>query len=95
MKELKWRVHTPNLIKEVLNNPGTSTLVTPLKIFLSLMNDVAVRASQLNDAQLNALMCRLTLYQLSDLESPNYDQKTYDEIMESAKQQKKQENENQ
>lgn len=78
---LKWSCHTPNLLKEILNNRGTHILRTPLIIFASILNDVAIRSSQLNDDRLNALMCRLTLYELSDPESSEYDKLMKREII--------------
>ncbi len=38
-----------------------------------LLCQVATRASQLNDRELNKLMMRLTLYEIADPESREYD----------------------
>lgn len=67
-----WRVHTPNLLKEILNNPGTGILYRPLQIFSNLLYDVAQRANELGDDKLNALMLRLTLYEEADPTQQGY-----------------------
>lgn len=69
----EWRVHTPNLLKEVLSNPGTGMLIIPLKILGKLLTAVGDRASELNDPELNKLMLRLTIYSAADPESPDFD----------------------
>jgi hypothetical protein len=70
---MKWKCHTPNLLQEVLCNPSTSVLSIPLNILGRLLYEVGERASQLNDPELNRLMLQLTLYEVADPESPNYD----------------------
>lgn len=73
--DLQWRVHTPNLIKEIGNNNSalSATMRTPLMILGSLLHDVGSEAARINDPALNALMCRLTIYSCADPESPDYD----------------------
>lgn len=66
MTEHEWKVHTPNLLREVLQNPGTSILAVPLSIFGRLLAEVAERAIALDDPKLNILMLRLTLYDQGD-----------------------------
>lgn len=66
--DLSWKCHTPNLLREVLNNPGTEMLRMPLNIFGRLLAEVAERASEINDPALNLLMLRLTLYDAGDQE---------------------------
>ena len=75
MKELKWKCHTPNLLGEILTNTQCAILKIPLNILARLLMKVATRASQINDPELNALMCRMTLYEIADPESPNYNKK--------------------
>jgi hypothetical protein len=74
-KNLKWKVHTPSLLQEIMNNNETAILNRPLQIFGFLLHDVAERASQLNDERLNELMVRLTLYEAADPNSKGYDRK--------------------
>ena len=73
MIKAKWSVHTPQLLREILNNNGTAILSVPINMFGKLLAQVADRAIQLNDPELNALMCRLTLYEEADPHSEKYD----------------------
>jgi hypothetical protein len=70
---LQWRVHTPNLLREVLSNPGAYMLEKPLNIFGKLLAKVGERAAEIDDPELNQLMLRLTIYEQADPESPLYD----------------------
>jgi hypothetical protein len=72
---LKWRVHTPNLLAEIGNNNAalSAAMRTPLMILMRLLHDVGKEAARINDPELNALMCRLTIYSCADPESPDYD----------------------
>jgi hypothetical protein len=67
------RVHTPNLIKEILLNSQIAALRIPLLAFKNLLVKVAERASVLNDKELNQLMMRLVLYEVADPMSAEYD----------------------
>lgn len=82
MKERKWRVHTPNLLKEIGNNTQQPILSKPLMIFGNLLYQVGERAATINDPVLNKLMIRLTLYTIADPESEDYDPKKIQEILE-------------
>lgn len=68
-----WKIHTARLLEEVLQNPGTGILTKPLQILGKTLHEVAERASELNDPKLNALMLRLTLYDMADPASKDYD----------------------
>lgn len=83
-KSVNWKVHTPNLLQEILNNPGTGILTQPLRILASILSDVGERAAELNDPKLNALMCRLTIYSISDPTAPDYDPEAVREILKQA-----------
>ena len=72
-KLLQWRVNTPQLLKEILQNKETQALTMPLQIFSLILSEVGQRASELNDDKLNALMCRLAIYEISDPYNKNYD----------------------
>lgn len=76
-----WRIHTKGLLEEILKNPGTEILNKPLLIFDSLLRSVAERAAELNDDRLNALMCRLALYAISDPYDKSYDFNKVEEII--------------
>lgn len=71
--KLIWRVNTPQLLKEIMHNPGTSILNQPLQIFARILAEVGDRASELNDPKLNALMCRLAIYEVADPYNKNFD----------------------
>lgn len=77
-----WRVNTTGLLNEILNaNPTTYILEKPLNIFGKLLAAVGERAAELNDPKLNALMCRLAIYSVSDPNSPDYDAATVDKVL--------------
>ncbi len=64
--KVDWRCHTSNLLREILSNPSAAVLAQPLRIFGNLLADVATRAAEINDPELNILMLRLTLYEQGD-----------------------------
>lgn len=70
---LKWKCHLPNLLGEILGNPGTGILLRPIQIAAGILEQVAESAARINDPELNALMCRLTLYAIADPECDDYD----------------------
>lgn len=70
---LKFKVHTGNLINEIVNNTGSEILHKPLIVFKNLLLQIATRASELNDVELNKLMMQLALYEIADPESNEYD----------------------
>lgn len=78
--KLLWKVHTGSLLSEILNNNTTSVLHIPIKTFAMLLTQVSVRASQLNDPILNDLMCKLSLYEIADPYSKDYDPEKVEEI---------------
>lgn len=81
-KTLGWKVHTPGLLKEIVEaNPTGVPMRTSILIFRDLLRQVAVRASQLNDPKLNALMIRLTLYAVANPNEPDYDPVKVAEIL--------------
>lgn len=80
----QWTVHTPNLLQEIMNNPGTGILSKPLTIFSRILAEVGERAAELNDPKLNALMCRLTIYSVADPNSPDYDLEKVKEVYQKA-----------
>lgn len=70
---LRWRIHTANLLSEIVNCSGESILLQPLRILGETLAEVGERAIELNDPKLNALMCRLTIYTCADPKSQDYD----------------------
>ncbi len=55
-------VNIAGLVERVFDNPGTSILRLPFQALLSILGQVAARAIELDDPQLNILMLRLNLY---------------------------------
>ena len=76
-----WRIHTPALLKEILNNSQCAILRIPIKMFGDLLSQVGDRASQLNDPELNALMMKLTIYQVADPYTAEYDSSVVDQVI--------------
>lgn len=82
-KFLTFKVHTANLLKEICDcglREGQGVLKIPINQFRILLCQVAERASQVDDDKLNYLMCRLTLYELADATSSDFDPDKEEEI---------------
>lgn len=85
LMDMQWKVHTANLLTEIVNCSRQPILEKPISIFGKLLAAVGQRAAELNDPKLNALMCRLTIYTIADPESPDYDAARLKEIMEAGR----------
>lgn len=70
-----WRVHTPNLLKEICTNPQIGVAVVGVSIFARILYALADRAKELNDPELNSICLRLTLFSQADPESKDYDKR--------------------
>lgn len=81
LEQLNWRVNTAGLFQEIISNNATAILTRPMQIMARLLAEVATRSADLNDPKLNALMCLLALYEISDPNSPKYDGKLTDETI--------------
>lgn len=79
---LRWKVNTPQLLKEIMSNNGMSILFKPINIYKDLLAELAERAIELNDPKLNALMCRMALYEESDPYSKEYNAELTNEVIE-------------
>ena len=77
-----WKVYTPGLLQEILDNPGTGILRIPLQLMQNILQEVAQRATELHDGVMDALMMRLSLYAVADGYSKEYDAKLVREYME-------------
>lgn len=83
---LDFRIHTPNLLNEILLNKGTSALEIPLKTLGHKLFELAECAAEINNPALNKIMLELTLYEIADaIKYP--DQKEYREAMKTIEQQ--------
>ncbi len=78
----------PNFFKEIVEShakpEAIDVLINPLNILKGLLVKVGQRASELNDPQLNALMCRLTIYEVADPQTKGYNQKMVDKILKES-----------
>jgi hypothetical protein len=81
MKNLEWRVHTANLLNEILVNDGMAILEKPINIFGKLLAAVGDRATEIDDPKLNKLMIQLTIYSMADPSSPDYNQELVHEYL--------------
>lgn len=84
-RTVQWRVNTPQLLKEIICNNETAVLSKPLSIFGHLLAEVGERASELNDKKLNALMCRLAIYEVADPYNENYDAELTNDTIEAGR----------
>lgn len=83
----KWRCNTPQLLQEItiLNHNGSGILTRPIHLFGILLSEVADRAAELKDPQLDALMCRLALYEQADQnQKDKYNQKLTEATIKKA-----------
>ena len=88
---LKFRVHTAKLLNEVVDNAmpkSMGVLKIPLNVFRSLLIEVGERAAELNDPELNALMCDLAIYGVADPDDPEYNPEILKEVYQKANQSK-------
>lgn len=80
-----WKVHTPNLLKEMgNNNPSLACMRSPLMILADLLYQVGKRAAELNDPKLNELMMRLTIYESADPQSEHYDERLVSKYLDNG-----------
>ena len=76
-----WRCNTPQLLQEIATNPQCWILQKPLQIFGNMLYQVAKRAQELNDPQLNQLMLRLALYEQGDPYAKGYRPDAFDDVL--------------
>lgn len=64
-EKINWKVDTPALLAELCNaiSRDGGILKIPLNIFQGLLAQVALRAIELDDKEMNKLMIRLALYE--------------------------------
>ena len=80
--KLVWKCDIPSLFSHIGNHSSAASMLQmPLMIASRILAEVAIRAAELNDPKLNALMCRLALYEVADQHSKNYDEKTVADLL--------------
>lgn len=81
-QKAEWRVNVPGLYKELIENvPQASCMRAPFQILMAIMYELGERAAELNDDELNALMCRMSIYEISDPYNPGSDPKLTNEVI--------------
>jgi hypothetical protein len=87
-KKVSFKCHTPQLLTEIcdgaLATGNFGILKVPLNVLRNYLVLVAQRASQLNDPILNELMCNMTLYEVADPYSKEYDKKILKAVSKKA-----------
>lgn len=72
-----WKLHVPRLLNEIetfaMQPSEMAALRLPFQSFRTLLNDIAIRCSEINDPILNALMCQMALYQIANPDDDGYD----------------------
>ena len=63
--KMEFDVHLPNLLKEVMNNPGSSILRIPINTTIGLLRELAGLAIKIDNPELHIIMLRLGLYECS------------------------------
>jgi len=78
-KEVYWKVHIPNLFKEIVDsNPEHNAIFrVPLMEVSEILSQIADRTRELNDTKLKLLCCRLTLFEIADPESKEYNRDVF------------------
>ena len=79
---LLWKVQTAALFKEAIENTEQGwALKIPFQIMMNLLAQVAKRAIELNDVELNKLMLRLGLYEITNPSSPKFNPELVEEYL--------------
>jgi len=72
-KKVVWRIHLSRMLDQLFDTNEMGVWVRPIQQLAKIMDEIATRASELNDPKMNALMCRLGLYAISNPDDPEYD----------------------
>ena len=80
---LKWSVNAPQLLQEISLNKDLWVLNKPLNIFQSILGELAKRAIEIDDKELNKIMIRLSLYDISNPQSKDFNQQQINEYLNS------------
>jgi hypothetical protein len=76
-KHLKWRVHVPNFLNDIIPNLHRKSyeqiLQSPMTIFKSILGELAELSNKIDDPRLHLMMCRMALYSCVDRSSSDYD----------------------
>lgn len=78
-EKLEWSCDTPALLNDIIPNAMAKETISPsiLVIFRGLLAEVAQRATELHDPQLDILMLRLNLY---EMDGKNGEEKNHNRV---------------
>jgi len=75
MTNLKYKSNVKGLFEEIIGSNNQMWIMRqPLKLTYQILQEVAQRSQEINDPKLNCLMLRLSLYDINDPQSENFDQ---------------------
>jgi len=79
-----FKVHVPNLLNETFENAIPPKVMAALRIpmneFQRYLRSLVARCAELNDPVLNKIMCDMTLYEQSNIESEEYSQEMVEQV---------------
>ena len=80
---LEFKINTPQFLKEVFDeNPKLGGIFfVPANTLRTYLIQIAERAAELNDPKLNAIMCQMALYEISDPYQEGYNEKLTKKII--------------
>jgi len=83
---LGWKVCTQRICRQAVEETTDGwALKIPFQIMLNLLAQVAKRAIELDDEELNKLMLRLSLYSIANPENPEYNPELVEAYLEHGK----------
>lgn len=64
-----FHIHTPKFLKEVVENSGQRMYSQAWNVFFNYLKLIAVRATELHDPIIDAIMVKMTMYEFDDYET--------------------------
>jgi len=80
--KLKYKSNVKGMFREIVEaNQQMWIMKLPLQLTYEILTELAVECSEIDNPKLNAFMMRLGLYDVSDVESENFDLKFMNEYI--------------